>query len=219
MIGSRLALAALAVVALAVGWRVAAFGLAGYFAGDDAQLATRFDPRHGDALVRLANARLTGGEAAEAEALARRAIQARPLNAAAFRVLGFAASDRDDGARADAMMAAATELTRRDPAASAWMFRKALGEHDHRSAYRHADALLRRSPDAADRLFGSMIGALDEPSAVAALGERLSYAPPWRAPFLATLAGQGAEETIRGVLRRVQVSPRPLDDQEMAWVL
>ena len=119
MIGSRLALAALAVVALALGWRVVTFGLAGYFAGADARLATRFDPGHADALVRLANARLTGGESGEAEALARRALQARPLNAAAFRVLGFAASDRDDAARADAMMAAATELTRSDPAASA----------------------------------------------------------------------------------------------------
>ena len=206
-------------VALAIAWRVTTLGLAGYFAGDDAQLATRFDGDHPDALVRLANARLTAGQVDEAEALARRAIVARPLNAAAFRVLGFAASDRNDDARADAMMAAAADLTRRDPPATVWMFNKALDERDHPGAFAYADALLRRSPEAADRLFAPMIGALDDPAAVAALTDRLAHGPPWRASFLAELAGQGSETAIRAVLGRVQAGRRPLSDREMNWVL
>lgn len=219
MIGSRLALAALAVIALAVAWRVVTFGLAGYFAGDDAALALRFDPEQPDALARLAGERLSDGEPAEAAALTRRAIQARPLNPSAFRALGLAASDQGEQRRAHLMMAAAVDLSRRDPAATAWMFRKALDERDHTHAFRYADALLRRSPQAADRLFGPMIGALDDPAAVAALTERLSYAPPWRGSFLAELTGQGSETAIRAVLGRLQASRRPLTDTEMAWVL
>lgn len=220
MIGSRLAAAGLAAAGLAIAWRVAALGLAGFFAGDDAGLALRFDPRQPDALVRLAGEDISEDRAAQAEARARLALQARPLNAPAFRALGFAAYDQGDEAKADAMMAASARLSRRELPANAWMFNKAVAEKNYPAAFRYADALLRRAPEYSDRLFPEMIATLDDPAAIEALSRRLARAAPvWRGSFLADLAGQGSEGAIRAVLRRIQASRRPLSDQEMAWVL
>jgi hypothetical protein len=218
-IGSRLAAGILILVALAIAWRVATTGVAAFLAAEDPELALRFDPGQPEALLRQARLDVLEADAAGAETAARRALEARPLNAPAFRSLAYAASERGDRASADAMMARTAALTRRDASASSWMFNKAVAARDYRQAFRHADALLRRSPAYEDSLFPQMITAADQPAAADALVRRLALGPLWRPPFLAMLAGQAPEETIRGVLRRVQASPRPLNDVEMAWVL
>lgn len=218
MIGSRLAAGALVVLGLLIAWRVAATGVAVFLAAGDPQLALRFDSGQPEALLWRARERLIEADEAGAAALARKSLESRPLNAPAFRALGLAALEQGDTGRADVLMAQTAALTRRDPPASSWMFSKALRQADYRRAFRYADELLRRAPRYADRLFPQMIAAADQPAAADALAERLSHGPPWRELFLTTLTGQASEETLRGVLRRVQAGPRPLSDLEMNWV-
>lgn len=213
----------LVVAGLLIAWRVAAIGFAGYVAAADPALALRADPSHVEALLRQSRSQLaeaiTPADAAAAEALARRALKARPLNAPALRELAFVAADRGDEARADALMAQAAALSRRDPPASSWMYSKAMREGDYREAFLHADSVLRRSPGYSDRLYSPMVAAAENPAAAAALAERLSHAPVWRPTFLAVLARQGSEQAVRTVLQGVQAGEHPLEDQELAWVL
>ena len=91
-IGSRLAAGALILLGLLLAWRAATIGFAAFIAAEDPALALRFDPGQPEALVRQARERLLDGDGEAAEALTRKAVQSRPLNAPAFRAMAFAAS-------------------------------------------------------------------------------------------------------------------------------
>lgn len=124
-------------------------------------------------------------DVAEAERLARRALERQPLQSRAASLLGVVKEEAGDHAAATRLMHAAANLSHRDDIADSWVFEDALKAGDYERAALHADALLRREPGVGPQyLYPRMIPAFAQRGFAEAMGRRLAKAPPWRPTFL-----------------------------------
>src|SRR5678815_3574378 len=87
-----LIVAALCAIALFAAWRIVSLAIADFYADSDPARALQWRPAHPDAVLMLAEKNVAGRKFDAAEALAKRALAANPLDGRAYRVLADAAS-------------------------------------------------------------------------------------------------------------------------------
>lgn len=129
---------------------------------------------------------LSRSERLELEERARGVLRRHPLEAGAVSLLANLRRIEGNTREADLLFRAAWKLSRRDAPTDLWLFEQAMGDRRFPEAFLHADALLRREPKVRERLFPTLLMALDDPAAMGPLVERLRLGPGWRQPFFAT---------------------------------
>jgi Tfp pilus assembly protein PilF len=183
-----LIVAASCVIALFAAWRIVSLAIADFYADSDPARALQWRPAHPDALVRLAEKNVAGRKFDTAEALAKRALAANPLDGRAYRVLADAASARGDRERQQALIALAVQHAPRDIAARAWAAQIALERGDAAAAVAHYDRILRVAPGAQAKVFPLLSRLAATPGARDAMVSRLAEQPPWRTELLGYFA-------------------------------
>lgn len=179
----------LGLVAAVIGWRILSLGLASHFAVDDPELALQWRSHHPEAGLQAARRHAEAKDWAAATVDAERALKARPLDGRPLAVLAQAADAAGDQQRAAMLYQKAVTLAPRDLSTRAWLLQYALENRDAPSAVAHMDALLRLQPGLLERLQPQANMLAVTAPARPALLKTLASAPPWRAPFLAGLAG------------------------------
>lgn len=130
---------------------------------------------------------LDGGDSAQIEAWAERALLNDPINPRALRILGQLAHAASDEGRTDVFMQAAAQRSLHESSAVYWMMRKSCLDGNYRAALRYADILL-RTRSQATRHVVPVLGKMAEiPGASADLKDFLAKNPPWRSQFFAML--------------------------------
>lgn len=145
-------------------------------------VAARVDPSNGVVLARFAQSQILRNVSVARDA-ARRALIQDPLSSRATLVLALAAVDSADFAAADRLMARATELSRRESTADAWMFDLDMTQGRYADAFRRADVMLRREPGLAVQILPTLVKVSTFPPALPDLAARLAKQPPWRESF------------------------------------
>lgn len=130
-----------------------------------------------DATTRHANVR----------SLAERTIEADPLNAGAFYVLGQLAASGGEKDVAATLMQAAARRSFREAGAVYHLLQSALETQDYPQALDHADAILRTSPRLTRHLVPLLARLAEDEEARGILEQRLAANPPWRSAFLSRL--------------------------------
>lgn len=169
-----------------IGWRVLSLGMAEHFARTDPARSLSWNSGHPVALVLQAERLAEAGDDAGARDLARRALQANPLDGRGFRVLARLASKAGDVDGAARFYSMAVKRSPRDLPSHAWLFEYQLRAGRVAMALRHADQMLRVQPELADRLFPMLAELASDPAAMPEMARLLASAPPWREKFLLT---------------------------------
>jgi hypothetical protein len=176
-----------------LGWQVLADTVAGSRAVSDPASALAWRRDHAAALVALANQKLAaGGDPAEAEALARQALRADPLESGALVTLGMAADAAGDSDEAAKLMGLGAAQSPRNAGAELWLLNQRLREGDYADALARADVILRSQPDMADQIGPTLVVLAANEAARPALVTALAADPPWREWYLGELARSAA---------------------------
>jgi tetratricopeptide (TPR) repeat protein len=215
----------LAVVALGgvlvLGWQALSLGLADHYAATDPGRALAWHSQHPEALLRRAEQLASDpAQAAAAEAHARRALVANPLDGRAYRVLGQLADAAGDIDRAAGLYGLAADRSPQDLRARAWLLDHALASQDAAGAVDHLDALLRLNPNLLPRMLPVLNGLASTPPALEPLLARLARQPPWRTGMLVQLA-QHAEDAgaVAPLFERLRSASGGLAPPELAaWL-
>lgn len=138
----------------------------------------------------LESAELTKEEMDQIKTWAELALRNDPLNARALRILGQLAQRASDNERADALMQAAAQRSRRESYAVFFMMQKSYQDQDFGAALSYADTLLRTRNYLVLPHVMPILGKIAEtPAANAELKQLLAKNPPWRPQFFYSLPG------------------------------
>lgn len=167
-----------------------------YLREDDPKSAYSADPSDGAAAVNAFAAELktnpqfimSGRDADNA----RVSLVSRPLNATLLSFYGLRAASIGKSGLADALMASADTVSRRDAFSQLWMIEQKSGANDVRGAISHYNALLSAHPETRATLLPVLVSAAAYPEVRSAMRPYLNLETPWSEPFL-DLASQRAE--------------------------
>ncbi len=123
---------------------------------------------------------------------ARASLVSRPLNASLLSFYGLRAASIGQSGLANAVMASADAVSRRDAFSQLWMIEQKSGADDVKGAIRHYNALLSVQPATHATLFPILASALAYPEVRAAIRPYLNQEAWWSEPFL-DLASQRVE--------------------------
>jgi hypothetical protein len=167
-----------------------------YLREGDPKSAYSADPSDGLAAVNAFAAELKtnpqfiiSGRDADA---ARASLVSRPLNATLLSFYGLRAASIGKSGLADALMASADTVSRRDAFSQLWMIEQKSGADDVRGAISHYNALLSVHPETHATLLPVLVSALAYPEVRSAIRPYLTAETRWSFPFLG-LASQRAE--------------------------
>lgn len=211
---ARVLLAVGVLVAVAIGWRLAALGVNDLPAPDGLQ-ATRSawaeDPVN---VLDTARRQLDAGELEAAARAARTLLARAPLQAEGFLLLARAAEAAQDPGM-EALFKLAVRRSPRDRYARVWVIGAQLRAEDYTSALGNIDVLLHASPAAADFLYPLVQRLTAEADFTTALLRTLQRQPLWRGNFLGWLVEHGNHrqmtDVYRGLQARTDLAPRELD--------
>ena len=116
----------------------------------------------------------------------------RPLNATLLSFYGLRAASIGKSGLADALMASADTVSRRDAFSQLWMIEQRSGANDVRGALSHYNALLSVHPETHATLLPVLVSALAYPEVRSAMRPYLTAETRWSFSFLG-LASQRAE--------------------------
>jgi hypothetical protein len=207
----------LAVLVALLGWGITVAALADRDSLDYPQDALAVRATDALALASLADRRMAAGDAGSAQALARRAIVADPMELTAFRTLAQAAVARGRMAEADALMTIAGRRAKRDRPAQLWLLQRRAAQGRFREAVAHADGLMRAWPIEMRAPVTRMLSLMAvDPAAGKAIAADLATDPPWRTRFLIDLS-RGTSDLAAPftVFSALQDSKRPPRDIEL----
>ena len=175
-----------------------------------------------DAVAQLARLRLQARNPAGAVRLAVKALQLAPLNAPALTTYGLAMDALRQPVLANRAMTLAGQRSWRDLVTQVWLFRRDVLASDFTDAFNHADALLRRVPEAPPAVLGILAVAARNPAAIGPLADRLAAEPGWREPFFTYLVAY-AKPPATGIagqlLTRLAAGHTPPTDEEIGLYL
>lgn len=180
-------------LAMWLAWRIFGLGLADFWATSDPDSALRWRPADPQALAAAAENAATAKDFRQADALAREAIGAYPLDGRGYRVLAqgrqfFGAND----AAADLARLALTRSPR-DVISRMLLLDQAAGRNDFSAALSQMDIVLRIRPDLASLLLPKLVAAASIPAVDPIIGRLLRDGPPWRLAYLQLLARTGTD--------------------------
>lgn len=128
--------------------------------------------------------------------IARKALEAEPINVPALAVLGLNAAIAGNPALAQQLFARSNQLSRRHLPTRLWLIEDAVQRNDISGAIRNYDIALRTSRSASDRLFPILANAVEDQAIAAVLVRTLKQQPPWGEPFIQYLSSQGSNPKI-----------------------
>lgn len=123
---------------------------------------------------------------------ARASLLRHPLNASLLSFYGLRAASIGQSGSANALMASADTVSRRDAFSQLWMIEQKSGANDVKGAVSHYNALLSVHPAMHATFLPVLVSAVAYPEVRAAIRPYLSPETKWSAPFL-DLASQRAE--------------------------
>jgi hypothetical protein len=123
---------------------------------------------------------------------ARASLVRRPLNASLLSFYGLRAASIGQSGSANALMASADTVSRRDAFSQLWMIEQKSGANDVKGAVSHYNALLSVHPAMHATFLPVLVSAVAYPEVRAAIRPYLSPETKWSTPFL-DLASQRAE--------------------------
>jgi len=181
------------------------------------EVASWLDPGSSDALTAMAGT-LAGTDLDAAHAYAQRAIAHNPLDDRSLVIAALGATSTNQIARADALFAHITTLTRRQPLAETWMFDVAVAHGRYAEAIGHADAALRRRTGADAEVMPALIAVTDGSAVLPAFARELASNPPWRPAFFRAFARSkdGNALALIEAMRRSGDHPGPVEVAAMA---
>jgi hypothetical protein len=162
----------------------------------DPEAAYSADPSDGLAAVNAFAAELTTNpqfiiSSRDADA-ARASLVRHPLNATLLSFYGLRAASIGQSRLANALMASADTVSRRDTFSQLWMIEQKSGADDVKGAVSHYNALLSVHPAMQATFLPVLVSAVAYPEVRAAIRPYLTPETRWSAPFL-DLASQRAE--------------------------
>lgn len=138
---------------------------------------------------------------------ARWALEDRPIDGRAYRLMAQAKQAQGETGLASDLYRIAVERWPRDRIAQAMLTEQALAAGDWNTAFEHLDALLRVAPRSRPELLAAVLPHLGLPPLREALLARLALDPPWRgalpAALLAETTPPDAGETLLAELAAV----------------
>lgn len=175
-------------------------------------------------LARLGSEKLqaarTPGQIAEVEGLAKQAVDAAPGESRGASLLGLVRLRQGQSADGDALLGAASRLSRRDDDADRWAYFQALQARQFDEAFTHLDALLRRQQGIRKTMVRTVFPYLNDPKAVTALLGRLSQGPTWRGAFFEQLTRTSPDPAAAfPLLAALKDSPYPPTKSETSPML
>ncbi|GAA3740766.1 hypothetical protein GGR91_002278 [Sphingorhabdus rigui] len=123
---------------------------------------------------------------------ARASLVNRPLNASLLSFYGLRAASIGQSGLANALMASADTVSRRDALSQLWMIEQKSGADDVKGAVSHYNALLSVHPAMQATFLPVLVSAVAYPEVRAAIRPYLTPATRWSAPFL-DMASQRVE--------------------------
>ena len=173
----------------------------------DPRTALRWRPENPQALLLQAEAKLAARDLGAAEALARRQLQAAPVDGRGYRVLAQVAAARGQPDRAHTLFRIAARRAPRDVPARAWLAQYALEQGRPAEALTQIDAVLTLSPGAGRRIYPVLVQLAADPTFATVLADTLAKRPVWRNGMLKALrAPKGgdpvAADRVLAVLQR-----------------
>ncbi len=154
---------------------------------------------------------------AEVAALARRALEANPLETKALVLLALAAEAEEDNRLAVRLVSLAGARTLRDATAHSWLFELSLRQGDYDAALSHADVILRVHPRLRGMLLPALMALASWPAGRGAMVAKLETAPPWRSWFLREYSRQSADPSEpTPVYMALQSASRPPASAELS---
>jgi Tfp pilus assembly protein PilF len=211
----------LALLAVAILWRILTLGLADLWAESAPDRALYWRPDHPDALREGAEERLDAHEYAAANTLAKRSIQAYPLDGRNYRDLGLIADLHSDTLHAATLFQIAAKRSPRDLLTHQMLAEYALKSGDLDQALVQFDLILRLDWTLWPDLLPRMVKLAEFPVAESAFAHALELQPHWRTQFLQTLASQAHDpDAVDRLYRSLDsTSDAALSAEEMAaWI-
>lgn len=187
----------LAAVAAVLGFYGVTFSIAQVVVKQDPALASRLAPYDGQITAAYATS-LSGVDAspkdrAQADRLAKRALQQDPTAVAAAATLGVNASIRQDPAAARRYFAYAQKLSRRDLRTQLFRIEDAVQRNDIRETLHQYDISLRVFPNLSDMLYPILASASTDPVIRRELVKTLAAKPIWGESFIGFIAGNSPD--------------------------
>ena len=214
----------LAVAVLALAWlavRAVGIGMADHYATTDPARALSWRSDHPEALFRQAEALARDPAQAEAAAaVARRALQANPLDGRPYRVLATLALQGSDKAKAAQLFEIAAKRSPRDTLSQAWLLDHHLAQGDLPAAMENLDLMLRVQPGAFAKLEPLLLSLVGSGQAHDALAARLATLPPWRGRLLALASTKAPDvDAVTPLFDRLRKAPGGLAAPELSqWI-
>lgn len=170
------------------------------------EIAVRLAPNSPEVLSRAAEGELAARRFDNAKFVARESLARAPFNVAALRVLGLSVADSRP-AEASSILTLAGNLSLRDNLTHAWLVEQRLRRGDYRSAFAHADTLVRRRIELGPQVFNLYTtAALSDPRALSALVQLMATRPRWRQDYLEYLY---AKDDRAGLVAALVLSLEP----------
>ncbi len=197
---------------IAIGWRAATLGLADHYARRDPERALALRPKHSLALAARAEQLAEAGQWSDATALARKSLQANPLQSRAYRLLARAAQAQGDVKQAYALYRIAARRLPRDVPTRTWLFNHHLQHGQAAAAMGDLDAILSAKPTLIPALTGTIHGFATQPELQPAFVEALRKSPPWRATVLSLVVQQAPDfDGTARLMQRLRSAPEGID--------
>lgn len=192
--------------ALLIWWAIV-IGISGIARAGNPELALRVSPTDSRALSNLADRLLIEKQSlanlGRSKQLARAALLNDPTNVAALRILGFAASEKDQLS----IFELSNRLSRRDLATQLWLIEYYVGRDDAARALTHYDAALRTSTVAPQLLFPVLAKASGDETLAPQIATVLAKRPPWAMAFLnEILFSSPSPDTLLTIFKQVAKS-------------
>ena len=167
-----------------------------YLREADPKAAYSADPLDGLAALNVFASELTTNpqfiiSSQDADA-ARASLVSRPLNPSLLSFYGLRAASIGQSGLANAVMASADTVSRRDAFSQLWMIEQKSGADDVKGAISHYDALLSVHPEMQATFIPVLVSAVAYPEVRATIRPYLTPAKRWSAPFL-DMASQQVE--------------------------
>ena len=143
---------------------------------------------HPEALYRAADLAIKDKQLLKAQQLAKRALQANPLDGRPLRVLAEVAEQQGDVQLARDLYQKAVVLAPRDLTSHAWLLDDSLRRQQAMPAVEHLDALLRLQPTLIQSLQAQANILAVNPLTQAFMIDALTKQPEWRRSFLTTFS-------------------------------
>lgn len=167
----------------------------------------------------LSGPQATARDRAQADSLARLALQQDPTSLDAAAALGLNAQIRGDADFARQAFSYSEALSRRDLQTQIWAIGDTILRDDVPAVLSHYDIALRTSQTASTLLFPILTTAIADPAIQTALVKRFVLRPPWMNDFLAYAVSNGDPEITVSLLQSLARHDLPVPARDSAAIV